>query len=182
MTPGCTMVELPNTNLGQLTGNYYWSIIQMAMEILLSAKTQGPLLATDEWQTKHKKHSKEEAHEPGINCEFCLAPQEEVVEHLFWHCPFAQQCWGLINLSTVQNEGTFRNIQAIRDQMQNQFFMVAVILMSWTIWRARNELIFNNNQVTIQECRTLFFKETQLVSLRVKASLSMNFDQLIQSL
>lgn len=26
---------------------------------------------------------------------------EETVEHLFWHCPFAQQCWGILNLQTV---------------------------------------------------------------------------------
>jgi len=71
---------------------------------------------------------------------------------------------------------------AIKDQMQSQFFMVTVILKSWTIWRARNELIFNNNQVGIQECKNSFLKEAKLVSLRVKASLSAIYDQWIQQL
>ena len=53
---------------------------------------------------------------------------------------------------------------AIKDQMHSQFFMVAVILMSWTIWKARNELIFNNNQIDIKECKNYFFKEAKLVS------------------
>jgi hypothetical protein len=66
--------------------------------------------------------------------------------------------------------------------MQSQFFMVAVILMSWTIWRARNELIFNNYQVGIQECKTYFFKEAKLVSLQVKAGQSAAYDQWIRSL
>jgi hypothetical protein len=117
-----------------------------------------------------------------FNCEFCLTPVEETVDHLFWHCPFAQQCWGLLNINTVQNDGTFRNIQAIKDQICSQFFMVAVILMSWTIWKARNELIFNSNQLSLQDCKALFIKEVQLVALRVKDGLSAHYDQWIQSL
>jgi hypothetical protein len=116
------------------------------------------------------------------NCEFCFAAVEETVEHLFWHCPFAQHCWGIINLQTVLRGGTFENVEAIKVQMQSQFFMVAIILMCWTIWWARNELIFNNNQVGIQDCRQFFFKEVKLVSLRVKASLAINFELWIQSL
>lgn len=99
------------------------------------------------------------------NCEICLMMAEETVEHLFWHCPFAQQCWRLLGL---------------KDQMQSQFFMVAVVLMSWTIWKARNEMIFNNNQLSIQECRDYFFKEVKLVSLRVKPSLLETYNQWIQ--
>jgi len=117
-----------------------------------------------------------------FNCEFCLPTVEETVTHLFWHCPFAHQCWGILNLNTVQHEGTFRNTQAIKDQLNSQFFMVAVILMSWTIWKARNDLIFNNNQLSIQECKEFFFAEVKLVSLRVKQSLKPSFDQWLQSL
>jgi hypothetical protein len=82
----------------------------------------------------------------------------------------------------VAGEGLEQNVMAIKDQMQSQFFMVAVILMSWTIWWTRNELIFNNNQVGIQDCRNFFFREAKLVSLRVTASLSVIFDQWIQHL
>jgi len=116
------------------------------------------------------------------NCEICLMLVEEIVDHLFWHCPFAQQCWGLLGLNVVKAGGAFENVLAIKDQMHSQFFMVAVILMSWTIWKARNELIFNNNQLGIQECKNYFFNEVNLVSLRVKASLSAHFDQWIQQL
>ena len=67
------------------------------------------------------------------NCEICSMLVEETMDHLFWHCPFAQQCWGLLNLNIIQTGGTFENVMVIKDQMHNQFFMVAVILMSWTI-------------------------------------------------
>lgn len=116
------------------------------------------------------------------NGEICLQALEETVEHLFWHCPFAQHCSGILGLETILDGGTFENVLAIKDQLQSQFFMVVIILMSWTIWRARNELIFNNNQVGILDCRAFFFREVKLVSLRVKASLSSAFEQWSQLL
>jgi len=112
-----------------------------------------------------------------FNCEFCLQATEETVDHLFWHCTFAQLCWGFIGIHTVQGEGTVRNIQAIKDQMHSQFFMIATILLCWTIWKARNEMIFNNNQMSIHDC-----KELRLVSFRVKQRLSVPYDLWIQNL
>jgi hypothetical protein len=82
------------------------------------------------------------------DCEFCINQQEESTQHLFWDCPFAQQCWGIIHVQTIHNGSTFHNIEAIKDQLQSQFSMIATILMCWTIWKARNEVIFNNNQPT----------------------------------
>jgi hypothetical protein len=40
-------------------------------------------------------------------CEICTRLVEETVDHLLWHCPFAQQCRGLLNLNIVQAGGTF---------------------------------------------------------------------------
>jgi hypothetical protein len=86
---------------------------------------------------------------------------EETVEHLFWDCPFAQQCWGLLNLQTIQGASSLQNVEAIKIQLHSQFFMVAVITMLWTIWKARNELIFNNNQIGLQDCRAFFLPGSQ---------------------
>jgi len=86
-------------------------------------------------------------------CEIYLIGEEETVQHLFWSCPFAQQCWGILNLQTIQTGDTSENILAIKDQMNNQFFMTAIITMWWTIWTARNEFIFKNNQIVIQESK-----------------------------
>jgi len=73
-------------------------------------------------------------------------------------------------------------VSTFKDQLNSQFFMVAVILMSWTIWSARNKLIFEGLQLNIQDCRVLFHKEILMVSHRVKPSLSVLFDQWIASL
>jgi hypothetical protein len=116
------------------------------------------------------------------NCEFCHVAHGETTQHLFWECPFAQQCWGILNLQTVQAGDTSQNFQAIKDHLNSRFFMIPLILMCWTIWKVRNELIFNNNQIGLQEAKHLFLKEAKLVSLRVKTSLSTEYDQWIQSL
>lgn len=116
------------------------------------------------------------------NCAICLTDEEETAQHLFWNCPFAQQCWGILNLQTIQTGDTSENILAIKDQLNNQFFMTAVIMMCWTIWTARNELIFRSNQISMQESKRLFFKEINLVSIRVKERLTESFEQCIQSL
>jgi hypothetical protein len=40
---------------------------------------------------------------------------------------------GLINLTTSLDSGTLENFPAFKDQINSQFFMVAIILMCWTI-------------------------------------------------
>jgi hypothetical protein len=60
--------------------------------------------------------------------------------------------------------------------------MNAIIAMFWTIWKVRNELIFNHSQIGINDAKALFFQELRLTTLRVKESLTEQFEQWIQSL
>lgn len=115
-------------------------------------------------------------------CSICFHGGEETIEHLFWQCPFAQQCWDMIDLQNFPDSGSTANVDGPRMQINNNFFMMAIILMCWTIWKAGNEIIFNDNQLGIDQCRALFLKEVRLVSCRVKDSLSLIFEQWIQQL
>jgi len=90
-------------------------------------------------------------------CAFCTSGQEESIHHLFWECTYAQQCWGTLEPHILQNGDTTQNTQALRIQLRSQFSMIAIILMSWTIWKARNEATFNNRLMSIQECKRAFF-------------------------
>jgi hypothetical protein len=115
------------------------------------------------------------------NCELCNQGVEETLEHLFLQCPFAQDCWGMLNLQ-LSAGAVFENFRALKFQLNSKFFMEALILMCWVIWTARNELIFNANQFSLNDCRSFFFAETKLVGLRVKDGLSHEFDQWLDSL
>jgi hypothetical protein len=48
--------------------------------------------------------------------------------------------------------------------------MEAIILLAWTIWSARNDLIFKGIQILIPNCRKTLIKEVGLLLHRVKSS------------
>jgi O-antigen/teichoic acid export membrane protein len=64
----------------------------------------------------------------------------------------------------------------------SQFFLTAVVLICWTIWTARNDLIFKGIQPSLTHARRLFSSEMLLLMHRVKPSLANQFDQLIQTM
>jgi hypothetical protein len=49
--------------------------------------------------------------------------------------------------------------------------MDIIIIMSWSIWMARNDFIFNGLQASLQSAKARFRKEFALVILRAKPSL-----------
>jgi len=57
----------------------------------------------------------------------------------------------------------------INIQLNFQFFMEAIILLCWSIWTARNELIFKGIRMDLSRSRCVFFRELKLLQYRVKA-------------
>jgi hypothetical protein len=80
------------------------------------------------------------------DCVFCVNSTEETGHHLFLQCPFAAQCWHNIQIEAPTNSLFLDVVSQIRDQMQSQFFMTTLILMCWSIWKIRNNLIFEGVQ------------------------------------
>jgi hypothetical protein len=114
------------------------------------------------------------------NCEFCGQGIEETNAHLFLHCPFALHCWGFLNLAVPSTDSIFQFCEAVRIQQNSQFFMIAFILISWTIWTARNSMIFNSYQMSSLDCKAFLLKELRLVRWRIKPSLSTRYDQWLE--
>jgi hypothetical protein len=111
------------------------------------------------------------------NCVLCTENVEETIEHLFLHCSFATQCWSLLNLDIPSNS-TFPDIVIhFKSSLQSQFFMVVIILMCWTIWSARNDLIFKGIPANQGTSKSLFCKELLLLLHRAKPSVSAVFEQ-----
>lgn len=55
------------------------------------------------------------------NCVLCNAAIQETSVHLFLECPFASQCWSLINVQTFQYPDPLQNIQCFKDQLRVPF-------------------------------------------------------------
>lgn len=74
-------------------------------------------------------------------------------------------------------------VLVMKAQLRSEFFFLnAIILMSWMIWGARNDIIFNGRQPSINNCKRMFLDELNLTSLCVKVSAAPAFDTWIQSL
>jgi hypothetical protein len=107
---------------------------------------------------------------PSYDCVLCNPCVEETLEHLFLNCNFARSCWASLNLFIPLGD-PFDVLVSFRQQLNLSFFMDVIIIMSWSIWMARNDLIFNGQQPSLQSVKACFRKEFALVIIRAKPSL-----------
>ena len=139
------------------------------------------LLLKDRLNTRNILKRKN-THLDSFNCVLCLQNTKETCQHLFLQCPFAKQCWEMIYVDIPLNE-TFPELSDyLKDRLHSQFFLTAVVLICWTIWTARNDLIFKGIQPSLPCARRLFSSEMLLLMHRVKPSLANQFDQWIQTM
>jgi hypothetical protein len=106
---------------------------------------------------------------PSYECVLCNLNAEETLEHLFLNCNFARSCWATLNLQ-IGDGDPFEVLTSFRHQLNLSFFMDIIIIMSWSIWMARNDFIFNGLQASLQSAKDCFRKEFALVILRAKPS------------
>jgi len=93
---------------------------------------------------------------------------EETVDHLFLYCDMAKECWNWIGLVVPQWQGPFEILADFRRQLNVPFFMKIIVLMCWSIWSVRNNLIFRNQEASMQHCKYIFGYVFGLVVLRAK--------------
>ena len=106
------------------------------------------------------------------NCVFCLEGVEETRDHLFLKCNFAKDCWNLLGLNLPVQCSFPEVILLMKTHLHSDFFLNAVILMCWTVWGARNDIISNGRRRSINNCFHVFI--TALSSLLMS---KMNFPE-----
>lgn len=105
------------------------------------------------------------------NCVLCNNAVEESLLHLMCTCPFAQTCWAWLNCRISPQSDLYQNIENFRIQLQVPFFMEIIIIMGWSVWKARNRLIFNQVQPAVESTKRAFKSEFALILLRAKKKL-----------
>jgi hypothetical protein len=93
---------------------------------------------------------------PSYDCVLCGFDTEETVEHLFLHCVFAKTCWSLVGITVPSALDPFRILEDVKLQLNVPFFMEIIVILSWSIWTVRNNLIFNGVAASAENCRTLY--------------------------
>lgn len=79
---------------------------------------------------------------PSHVCVLCNLDTEETVEHLFMDCDFAKACWGLLGLTVISTPDNVQRFKSFKSQLNCSFYMEIIILLCWSIWTVRNDLIF----------------------------------------
>lgn len=93
---------------------------------------------------------------PSYNCVLCEEAIEETVDHLFLHCELAKECWSLVGMVVPQSQNPFQIIEEFRLRLNVPFFMEVIIIMCWSIWTVRNNLIFRGQEASSQQCKQIF--------------------------
>lgn len=80
-------------------------------------------------------------------CVFC--GEQEMVEHLFIQCPLAKLIWRTINFAfdlppPTNVSNMFGNWLDGVDRKSKARIRIGVSALCWSIWRCRNDIIFNN--------------------------------------
>jgi hypothetical protein len=108
-------------------------------------------------------------------CVTCNDGADEDIEHLFFTCSFARNCWEKINIEWNLSLSLHPRIAHARQQQNTPFFMEIVIVASWEIWKARNDKIFRNRPVHVGTWFSNFKNQCRLQSLRFRDDLRSAF-------
>lgn len=93
---------------------------------------------------------------------------EETLQHLFWSCPFAAQCWDIVCPTRQPNLSIMEAFADMKQKLHVPFHMEIIILAAWAIWITRNNFIFQNINLTINRWHDTFLQELQWLRYRVK--------------
>lgn len=80
----------------------------------------------------------------GSDCVLCTASLLETRDHLFFLCPFAQQCWAALGIQWDTSISISHRFVVVRLVFIGPCFMEVVSYATWNIWKERNDLIFKN--------------------------------------
>ncbi|PNT69810.1 hypothetical protein BRADI_2g00791v3 [Brachypodium distachyon] len=100
---------------------------------------------------------------PGYTCVLCHQAHMETRDHLFFQCQFARSCWRYIYPGFTPGDNVHVNIDAIKQKLKVPFHMEITTLVTWSIWRTRNDFIFNGITPSLYRCRRTFKEELNLV-------------------
>lgn len=111
----------------------------------------------------------------GTNCIMCSSGNQEDIEHLFFGCTFAQQCWTRLGISW---DSSLPVIDRLANPMMNQVIPCSTEVMmiaAWELWKVRNDKVFQRHEPILERWIGNFKNQCYLQSCRFKADLRSSF-------
>ncbi|PNT74499.1 hypothetical protein BRADI_1g15785v3 [Brachypodium distachyon] len=110
---------------------------------------------------------KKNSHLQALHCVLCSMGIKETIDHLFFECPFALTCWRYICPNFIPHQSVHDSFAAIKEELKSPFHMEVSVLVTWSIWRTRNNYIFNQIQPSFYRCKMIFKEELILISFPI---------------
>jgi hypothetical protein len=87
------------------------------------------LLLHDRLNTRNLLRRKN-CHLPSFNCATLQCNQEETLAHIFWSCPFAQQCWPFVCPQVSNQQSVLEAFYDIMDTLNLPFAVEIIMLVA----------------------------------------------------
>jgi hypothetical protein len=125
------------------------------------------------------KRKKQKLEGNNYNCPMCSMGREETTFHLFFSCPFSQQCWSHLNINWNFNLDFYSMMSNARDQFNSNHFMEIFMVASWLIWKQRNDHIFNRARPSFERWQAGFLSVAFNQAHRMSTSKKESFSSLL---
>jgi hypothetical protein len=126
------------------------------------------LLFWDRLNTRDIMQRKHWHIDSGYECELCMSNTLETSQHLFLYCDFARQCWDFLHIQWDASLDLKQNFVAARSSFSGPCFFEVFACAAWNIWKARNDLVFNNIPSSLARWKVGFQSDLLLHRYKVK--------------
>jgi hypothetical protein len=133
------------------------------------------LILVDRLNTKTMLHRRHINIQGDVLCVLCTSRLEEDIDHLFFNCPFAMQCWNLIGFVWNTNLPLLDRLVAASNSHNLPFFTEVVLIAAWELWKLRNDKIFRARTPTPDTWFANFKNQCILQLVRFKDDLRSSF-------
>jgi hypothetical protein len=107
-------------------------------------------------------------------CVVTNCTDEETLVHLFWACPFAEQCWNFVCPQRSKRLSILESFEDVRSKIKLPLAMEILILAAWGIWIVRNNKVFKNQNVAFNSWKAIYSEELRLLLHRMKKNMQIH--------
>ncbi|WVZ64664.1 LOW QUALITY PROTEIN: hypothetical protein U9M48_014158, partial [Paspalum notatum var. saurae] len=125
------------------------SLASFAFDLTSSIKdiNEAKDLEIDHLNTRSMLHRRNLIQQQDRACS--ITGSAETIEHLFFDCAFARQCWHKLHLVWGDNPIIQDRILQAIQQNNLPFALEIIVIAMWELWKITNRKIFDNQEATI---------------------------------
>ena len=111
----------------------------------------------------------------GQTCIMCNSSELETIDHLFFSCPFAKECWQKIGVIWNDSTELLDRIALAQNHNGMPWFMEIILIAAWELWKVRNDKVFQKRDPSTDRWFCNFKNQCFLNSVRFRDDLRLLF-------